>query len=414
MTLPRPLEEALPLLARADKPPAVVLGLCTHGLAIVRSLARAGVPVVVLETNWTQASTRTRYGVKVSVDALHGPALHDALERIAAASPRRPVLFVTNDRMVRDLNARQDHWRERFLLPFPDASLLSRLIEKDTLAPLAQAQGLRLPRSWAVTGAEARGEAPSPVLDAMPFPCIAKPATPMSAIKVLRPESRAALAAAARPHPEIDRFIVQEWIPGDDESVYFTAYYFDRAGAVRWPFAGQKIRQVPRTLGNSSAARGVHRPDLVEEGLKLFRGLGYRGIVSVEFKLAPDGTPYFIEATVGRSDFWLKTLIVNGIDLPALVYGDLTGLPMDVPSRQRNRAAWVDGDRDLPVFVESVFDARYPRSRLLRHIVEPKRFALFDWRDPAPYLAWWRPFLRQVAGAAARKLSPPRAEPPGA
>jgi len=387
VVVPLSVEDVLPRLRNSTRAPAVVVGLCTHGLANVRSLARQGIPVVALECNWAQPSAATRYGLKVGVRALEGPPLHDALERIAGASARRPVLYVTNDRMVRDLNRDQAHWRERFHLLFPEQALLRELIEKDTLAPLAERQGLRLPRSWSVAGAEVRGEAPSAALDAIPFPCIAKPVTPMSAIKVLRPRTREALAAATKGHPEIDRYIVQEWIPGDDERVFFTAYYFDASGDLRWPFAGQKIRQVPRTLGNSTAARGVVRPDLLEEGLRLFRGLGY------------------------RSDFWLKTLIVNGVDLPALVYGDLTGEPVAAPDRQRNRYAWVDGDRDGPVFVESVFDAGYPRGRLLRHVLEPKRFALFDWRDPAPYLAWWGPMLRSTAAAVARRLRRPPAGP---
>lgn len=404
MTQPLRLDAVLPLVARVSKTPAVVVGLCTHGLANVRSLARKGIPVVALESNWTQPSARTRYGWKVALDALEGAPLHAALDAIAAASPRPPVLYVTNDRMVRDLNADQDHWRERYRLLFPSAALLSELIEKDTLAPLAARQGLTLPRSWSATGAEARGERPSAALDEVPFPCIVKPATPMSAIKVLRPRTRADLADAARRHPEIDRFIVQEWIPGDDQRVFFTAYYFDGDGVPRYPFAGQKIRQTPRTLGNSTATRGVDRPDLVDEGLKLFRGLGYRGVASVEFKLAPDGTPCFIEATVGRSDFWLKTLLVNGVDLPALVYADLTGEPVRAPSSQRNRHAWVDEDRDLGVFLESLSDPAIPKGRLLRELFESKRWALLDWRDPVPYAAWTGRLARKTIGAIGRRL----------
>jgi predicted ATP-grasp superfamily ATP-dependent carboligase len=228
----------------------------------------------------------------------------------------------------------------------------------------------------------------------------------MSAIKAVIVPDRQSLARLASAHPEIDRFLLQEWIEGGDEQVYFTAYYFDQSGRVRAPFAGQKIRQVPRTLGNSSAARGVDRPDLIEEGLRLFRGLDYRGIASVEFKEAPDGTPYFIEATVGRSDYWLKTLIVNGVDLPALVYSDLTGIPLQASERQQNRVAWVDGDRDLWVYLESWRDPAIPKRRLLAQLLEPKRFALFDVRDPRPYAAWWRPLVKRLTAAAARRLRP--------
>jgi len=395
------LRQALPA---SDRPPAVLVGLCSHGLAILRSLERKGVPVIVIESNWDQPSAQTRHGVKLHHERLDDNSLIDRLLELAADLPATPVLFVTNDKMVRLVNARQAELRRRYHLPFPRAELLEELIEKDRLTPLATRQGLRLPRTDGVSGSEARGESTSPALDGARFPCVVKPATPMSAFKAEIVADRAALARLAAVHPEIDRFLVQEWIEGGDESVYFAAYYFDRGGRVRGSFAGQKIRQVPRTLGNSSAARGVARPDLIAEGLRLFEGLGYRGIASVEFKTAPDGTPYFIEATVGRSDYWLKTLIVNGVDLPALVYSDLTGVDLRASERQRNRVAWVDGDRDLWVYLESWGDPSVSKLRLVAQLFEPKRFALFDVRDPRPYAAWWRPLVKRLAAAAARRL----------
>jgi predicted ATP-grasp superfamily ATP-dependent carboligase len=397
------LRQALPA---AGRPPAVVLGLCSHGLAIVRSLARKDVPVIAIESNWDQPSAQTRHGFKLHHGDLYGESLVQLLLELGAMFPEKPVLFVTNDKMVRLLNPKQEAIRRRFHLPFPRPELLPDLIEKDVLGALALRQGLHVPRTATVTGAAARGEEPSEALDGTSFPCVVKPATPMSAIKVEIVPDRESLARLAAAHPEIGRFLLQEWIDGGDESVFFTAYYFDRNGRVRAPFAGQKIRQVPRTLGNSSAARGVDRPDLIEEGLRLFQGIDYRGIASVEFKVAPDGTPYFIEATVGRSDYWLKTLIVNGVDLPALVYSDLTGISLGASERQRNRVAWVDGDRDLWVYLDSWRDPSVSKRRLLAQLLEPKRFALFDVRDPRPYAAWWRPLVKRLTAAAARRLRP--------
>lgn len=398
------LDDVKAALAASSRPPAVVVGLCTHGLAIVRGLVRRGVVVVAVESNWKQPSSRTRYGLKLHHPDLYGPSLLNLLHELSRASKVKPVLFVTNDRMVRHLNRHQEALRRDFHLPFPRAELLDELIEKDTMTPLAVRQGLRIPRSWTVSGEAARDPSGAGMPAEIGFPCIVKPATPMSAIKVLLVPDRESFTKAAAAHPEIDRFIVQEWIEGDDERVHFTAYYFDREGRVRGAFAGQKIRQVPRTLGNSSAARGVYRPDLVDEGLKLFAGLGYRGIASVEFKLASDGTPYFIEATVGRSDYWMKTLPLNGVDLPALVYSDLTGVDLRAPERQRNRVAWVDGDRDLWVYLESWGDPACSKRRLLAQLLEPKRFALYDWRDPLPYLAWWGTLARRVGSIVARRF----------
>jgi D-aspartate ligase len=370
--------------------------------------------VIAIESNWEQPSAATRLGWKLHHPDLYGESLLELLSEMGRALPPTPVLFVTNDKMVRLVNANQESLARHFRLPFPRPELLNELIEKDTLGPLAVRQGLRIPRTLTLRGEDARAAASSASLSNTRFPCVVKPATPMSAIKAVLVDSPSALESVARQHPEIDCFLLQEWIEGGDEAVYFTAYYFDREGRARGAFAGQKIRQVPRTLGNSSAARGVDRPDLIEEGLRLFRDLDYHGIASVEFKVAPDGTPYFIEATVGRSDYWLKTLIVNGVDLPALVYSDLTGIPTGASERQRNRAAWVDGDRDLGVYLESWSDPGVSKARLIGQLFEPKRFALFDVRDLRPFAAWCAPFARRVAGAVTRRLAPRPATKPRA
>jgi predicted ATP-grasp superfamily ATP-dependent carboligase len=408
VTIHRSVESLKRAMPPSDRPPAVVVGLCSHGLAIVRSLARKEIPVVAVESNWSQPSARTRYGLKLHHPDIHGPSLARLLTDLAGALPPGPVLFVTNDKMVRVVNDPAAGLRARYRLPFPRPELLLELIEKDTLEPLARRQGLHVPGTSALTAAEARGEEPSAALNEAAFPCVLKPAVPMSSLKAAIVRDREDVARIAATHRDIDRYLLQQWIEGDDERVVFAAWYFDREGLPRGAFAGQKIRQVPRTLGNSSAARGIDRPDLIVEGLRLFRGLDYHGIASVEFKLAPDGTPWFIEATAGRSDYWLKTMIVNGVDLPALTYSDLADVDLRASERQRNRAAWVDGDRDLAVYLESWSDPTIPKRRLVAQLFEPKRFALFDWRDLRPYAAWLGPLARRARDAAARRLAPAR------
>jgi D-aspartate ligase len=396
------LRRALPT---SKRPVAVVVGLCAHGLAIVRSLARKGVTVVAVESNWGQPSAATRYGTKLHGD-IQGPGLVPLLLELGAAVPLRPVLFVTNDKMVRAVNERIAEVRARYRVPFPRPDLLRELIEKDTLGPLAVRQGLRVPRTATVTAAEARAATSSAALDGAAFPCVVKPALPMASLKAAIAPDRASLARLAADHADVDRFLLQEWIEGDDQRVHFAAWYFDPEGRPRGGFAGQKIRQVPPRLGNSSAARGVNRPDLIEEGLRLFRGLGYTGLASVEFKLDRSGAPWFIEATVGRSDYWLKTMIVNGVDLPALAYADLTGVNMVASERQRNHAAWIDEDRDLGVFVDSWADRSVSKRRLAAELLEPKRFALLDWRDPRPWAVWSRALARRAGAAALRRVTP--------
>ncbi|HET7497214.1 MAG TPA: hypothetical protein VFM00_02855, partial [Candidatus Eisenbacteria bacterium] len=90
---------------------------------------------------------------------------------------------------------------------------------------------------------------------------------------------------------------------------------------------------------------------------------------------------------------------------------DLAGVDLGASERQQNRAAWVDGDRDLGVFLESWSDPAVPKRRLIGQLLEPKRFALFDWRDLRPYAAWLVPLARRLRGAVARRLGGTRGAP---
>ena len=97
-------------LGRADaKAGAVVVGLCAHGLATARALSRHGVEVVALEADTTLPGCATRMASVVNAGPMKGEGLHQTL--IAAARSHgwthKPVLFLMNDRMVRDVAS---HW----------------------------------------------------------------------------------------------------------------------------------------------------------------------------------------------------------------------------------------------------------------------------------------------------------------
>jgi len=385
-------------------PPVVVVGLCSHGLAIVRTFARRGVPVYGIESDFRQPSARSRYGIKIACPSLYGPELLQTLNQIGERAARRPLLLVTNDKMVRLLNPHQRDLRERFHLPFPSRELLDRLIDKEPLAEHARSKGLRIPETRVVETTDDVRRAGS----AITYPCIVKPAESMSAFKVLLVPDQAALVRTIESHPGVKRFVLQSWIAGGDESIFFTNYYFGQTGDLLASFAGQKIRQYPRLLGSASAARGVDRPDLLREGLRVFEGVGYRGFGSVEFKVDGAGQPYFIEATVGRTEYLVKTSLANGVDLLSAAYDDLALGKPACAGPQRNRRIWVDLDRDWEVYLESFLDPAIRKDDLVRFLFAPKALELFDAQDPAPFIAWLPHLAARASEKLVAKLAPRR------
>ena len=84
-----------------QKIPAVVIGSCSHALAICRSLGRKGVPTFLLQEKRNMPVSKTRYAKSVYVSAINTDELIPNLIKISDRFSEKPVLFPTNDNMVR-------------------------------------------------------------------------------------------------------------------------------------------------------------------------------------------------------------------------------------------------------------------------------------------------------------------------
>ena len=58
-----------------DKPPAVVIGVCGHGLAVLRALTGHGIPIIALEADPSLPGIHTRLATVELVADINGPSL---------------------------------------------------------------------------------------------------------------------------------------------------------------------------------------------------------------------------------------------------------------------------------------------------------------------------------------------------
>ncbi|THF63643.1 hypothetical protein E6C76_13705 [Pseudothauera nasutitermitis] len=372
--------------------PAVVIGLCAHGLGLVRDLARAGVPVIGLEANAGLPGMRSRYGDFRLIPDINGPALLDSLDDLADTLPAgiRPVLILTNDRMVRTVGEAAARVARRYRLSWAaSAERLLPLLNKDAIEARCLATGLAYPASRLVTGLDALANAAGE----LGFPVIAKPVQPLSALKTLVAASADELAAASTQLRECLPLLLQTYIPGGDERVRFGALYLDH-GRIVARFEGRKLHSRP--LGHTTIALSEPDDAIHELTRRFFDGLALSGPVSLEVKHAPDGSPWVIEPTVGRTDFWSSLCSANGVNLALIEYRCTLGQPIP-PATQSGSRVWINGER---------FPAALPW--LARHapqaLRQGARGVYLDLRDPMPFLASAALALGALPQRAGRKL----------
>ena len=135
--------------------------------------------------------------------------------------------------------------------------------------------------------------------------------------------------------------------------------------------------------------------DVRDLGRDLMERLGLRGVAKFDFKRGPDGRLHLLEVNP-RFSLWHHPGAVAGVNLPALVYADVMGLPRPAVSKARPGVRWVHMAHDP-------LAARETGMSPIRWAVSAFRSEAksgFSWDDPFPLprAALWRLLHRLRVG----------------
>ena len=292
-----------------------------NGLAAVRSLGRAGAPVVAIDHRRGALGFHSRYADArlcpdpVAEEHAYAAYLRALGDELGAPAP----LFPTHDEHLNAIARNRDELGDRFLYPFPGWDVLGPVQSKRHQVERARELGIPAP--------ETRDEP----TDELGYPVLVKPSDPTGFRRAFRRQAfrcadRAELDHAferARPYDPL----VQELVPGGDDALYTLGSYLSRDGEALAVFSGRKLRQTPAAVGTCRVGEAVWVDAVVEQGLALLRGLGFHGLSQVEFKRDPrDGAFKLIEVNP-RLFQWHGLAAACGVDLTKVAYYDLLGTP---------------------------------------------------------------------------------------
>jgi D-aspartate ligase len=338
----------------SDVPAAVVMNSHVTGLAVARSLGRAGVPVIGLDDEPGGLGQHTRHLTALlrcpAPTEDGGRALAGFLDRMAPAFPLPPVLFATNDDWVLALAAHRDRLEPAYRFPCASERVLVAALAKTELYRAAEREGVAVPRSWYLDGVPLARLAGSPLLDEVAaevrYPCVLKPDDSRGfyrayQAKVLVAEGPDALRRqVAETASRGLRMVAQEIVAPPPGGFYSVCSYLDATGRARGVFVGRKLEQYPPGFGTSCLADARFEAKLADDGLRVLRTLGYHGISEVEFVWDEGRGEHLLLDVNPRPWKWIGLPVAAGVDLPLLAYRDTVGEPFDAPP-QRDGMRWV-------------------------------------------------------------------------
>ena len=368
---------------------AVVVGLETNGLGVVRALGRAGVPVLGLTSAPRMPTARSRFCRVLAVPDERSEAIVDRLLEIGCRPGGPRPLFLTMEHTVAIVSRHRARLAPFYLFNLPDDALLGQLNDKVCFARIAAELGLRVPRTQRVdTAAE--------VLDAVRhvgLPLIAKPLAKGGRFdayfgaRALRLDTEQDLLGRFAEFPWGEPLLFQQFIAGADADIYFCLTWCDRNGDAKVHFTGRKVRSWPRGTGNTASARPAKAPEVTAATLALFRAVGMRGLASLEFKQDPgSGDFYVIEPTIGRTDYQSGVAPANGVNIPYIAYLDLLGRPLGEMTPTPAPVLWVDRVNDTRAAQAAMQAGDLSADEYRRSLAGAKVYALRAGDDPMPYL----------------------------
>ena len=342
----------------------VSLSTCTQGgplacvlgdMDLVRPLGLGGIRCMVVAPSGSHMA-HSRYTERVlplATDCISEDALVDALVEFGLRAPLQPVLYFEEDSHLLMVSRHRHRLAEAFRFILPEAGLIEQLVDKARFQRLAEELDLPVPRARVLQPCP--GALP-PQLD-LRYPLVVKPLTRRESWSAIEQRGKAVRVDGADDlqalWPRLTTagitLLAQELIPGPETSIESYHVYVDGRGEVAGEFTGCKIRTFPATYGHSTALTITdilgQAADVAALGRDLAARIGLRGVAKFDFKRAPDRRLYLLEVNA-RFNLWHHLGAVAGVNLPALVYADMTGLERPRPAVARPGYRWCRLDKD--------------------------------------------------------------------
>ena len=371
--------------------PAVILRCARHGgLGITRSLGRMGVPVYNIDAGPWIPSFVSRYSAGKFIWDAETEAEEDSirfLESIALRLGKKAVLIPTSDNLATMVAKHGDRLAQSFLFPRMTVDLVDGLCSKKTMYHLARNADIptaetAFPQSRADV-IEYLETARFPIMLKGIFGKRLEELTGKRMFIVRSKEELLELYDKAE-DPGDPNLMLQEYIPGGDDTVWMFNGYFDASGDCLIGFTGKKIRQYPIYTGLTCLGICLKNDAVDQLTRRFMKAVGYRGILDIGFRYdARDGQYKVLDVNPRVGATFRLFVGQNGIDVTRALYLDLTGQRVEASPATEGRK-WMVEDCDLISCYRYFREGKLSLGEWIRSHKGVEETGIFAIDDPLP------------------------------
>ena len=369
-------------------PGAVVLGGDFHGLGVARSLGRQGIPVCIIDDDYSIARFSKYVTHAVAAPIRHEQGIIDALLDVGRRLDLKGwVVFPTRDETVAAVAKHRSALTDMYRIPTPDFESIKWAWNKWNTYCLATRLGIPTPQTWCP-----RTTADIDAIDA-PFPLGVKPAvkedffyaTKAKAWKANNREELKSLFGRALVHSGGHEVLVQEIIPGDGDH-QFSSCMFVKDGVALGSMEAKRKRQHPPEFGRAATfVETIDFPELMVPTMRFLQAMNYYGLAEVEYKFdARDGQYKLLDVNTRTWGFH-SLGPTAGVDFVHLLFADQIGEAV-VASRGRAGVGWIRMVTDIPTSVLEICAGRLSLGSYVQSLKRFRAESTFDRSDVMPSL----------------------------
>jgi predicted ATP-grasp superfamily ATP-dependent carboligase len=370
-------------------PYAVVLDIGFAGYGILRSLADYNIPLIGFKSEKFYPEAGTRLCKKIYTYRNYDH-LKELLVGFAKSQSEKPLLYLTSDNYVDFVVKSLPEVLNFYNIDFPEAPIVDLLLDKLRFSDFALKNNILIPATFDLTNISD----PYALKDQLSFPAILKPWLRTDVwkknikTKAFLLQSFDEFASVFNKVSIYERnLLIQQYIAGSDENVYYCLTYFDSKSNCLAAFTGQKIRQWPVQTGSTATTKPVENEMIRNETLRIFKLLNYKGFGSVEFKKNNiDGKYYVMEPTVGRLNQQEYVATLNGTNIPLIAYNSVTGLKIQPKQQKRKQIIYIDEANELRSVFKLLKTKQLTINKWLRSIQGKKAYRYFNKKDPYVFI----------------------------